>query len=322
MNKLGVNFRIAFTTFLVLIAATEAGLRLAGPKLQDRWPAGLVSLPLLRDLLEQPPAPGTKTLLVLGDSVFYGSALREHGVADWRDLTPPAFLRRDLAGRGWRVLSLSADGLEGPDLERLLRQGLGARPDAVVVELNYRMLAAEAAAGPKAVSRPWLDGGDPLDGLRRGCALFRYAEWAQARLFEPSLKDWMKGLVGRAFVTDAGNADQNAALLGMKLTPYYGAPVAAPDHEGLRALARLPELAAAGGAKTLFFLTPQNLALVADYLNAEAYRANLSRLRGALGPDYRDWSARRGQGAFYDHCHFDPTGNKELATWIENALNL
>ena len=35
---------------------------------------------------------------------------------------------------------------------------------------------------------------------------------------------------------------------------------------------------------------------------------------------YRDWADRKPAGHFLDHCHLDPTGNEDLARWMEEEL--
>lgn len=313
-------YKTAFLTLAALLLLSEAFLALTGSRLL-RAPLGarLVSEPLLKQRLRALADPAPKTLLLLGDSVLWGSALRERGIRDWRTQTPGSAVAQALPA-DWRLVELSADGLMLPDLEALLERGLALKPAAVVLELNYRMLGPDAPH-----SRPWLDpqakpGFDAEEALRRHWRLFRFGELASATLFDPSLKDVLSGVVDRIFGTEA-DEDGRQALLDLKLQPYYSSPAQADSHPALQALRRISTRLREAQVPAFVFLTPQNLERVEDLLDRPAYDANRKALaRAAQGLRYADWSNRRPkQGAFLDHCHFDAAGNAELGRWIAEA---
>src|SRR5258708_5987353 len=211
-----IHYRLSFLTFLALLLGSE--LLLYGFKSAywaRPWRHELVSQELLEDRLRalEQSRHSTK-VLVLGDSVFYGSALRQRNLMGWRNLTPVAFLVKEASWKGAQCLDFSADGLYPLDMEALLNAGLGLKPDAVVLELNYRMFSPEALSGPKAFSRkwlrPWLGPAVPLQDeppqkleerleqglastLRKHWMLYRYSELASQLLWQPSLNEVFAG---------------------------------------------------------------------------------------------------------------------------------
>ncbi len=291
----------------------------------------LVSKALLErrlDALRQAGPDKKKTLLFLGDSVAWGSALREKGLPNWQQQTPGAYLEGGLSP-DWRLVELSADGLYATDLAALLDMGLRLDPDAVVVELNYRMLGPDSDAGPKSYSRPWLDPSRvrtfdqrTQDQVVAHWALFRDAEWAAALLFVPSLRDTLARRVDAVFPAEEEDEDGKQALLDLKLRPYYAIGPQDTAHAGLRAVAQIAGALQKRKGPSLVFLTPQNLGRVGDYLDKDAFKKNKGLFAAAGGKTFRDWSQRPPQGAFLDHCHLDGPGNQGLATWILKDLGL
>jgi hypothetical protein len=275
---------------------------------------------------------------MLGDSVLYGTALREHGIKAWRDQTPAAYLQ-GLSGSP-PVLNLSDEGLYPEDLLALAGAARGLKLKAAVVELNYRMLDHEAGEPAKALTRPYLQAYLPpeFQGLSTAAAsslgmdsvsawvegnwrLLRYAEaWGEMSLpggTKRLLSDWVAGHFPSQ---DGVDAD---VLLDMKIRPYYDAPAAGPQHRGLQALNALALRLSKLGVPVLVFLTPQNLERVADFLDPAALkqnRATLARCFQRPGIRYRDWSAERPGGTFLDHCHLDAAGNRALALRIAAEL--
>ena len=339
MKNQSIDFRVAFATLALLLALTEALLGVWSPRYwQQGRHAALVSESLLQDRLRalapQPQRHAERSLLVLGDSVLWGSALREHGVPAWRDKTPGAFVEAGLP-EGWRLLEFSADGLMPADMEALLERGLALKPQAVVLQWNYRMLAAAAPARPglapgSPFSRPWLDAQEPSpawdehagDFLRRHWSALRYSELAAFLLFQPTLKGALeRGL--DALFPKASDPDAEEAMLDMKIRPYYEASALAPDAPALEALRRMSARLRQAGIPSLVFLSPQNEVRISGVLNRPAYAANRRLLAAAAkGLPYRDWSSRKIEGSFLDHCHLDEAGNRGLAQWILGELKL
>ena len=133
----------------------------------------------------------------------------------------------------------------------------------------------------------------------------------------------MQRQAARLFPARAVDPDLAAALLDLKIRPDYQA--AAPAGQPVwRALRRLAATLPRPGRKVLVFLCPQNLERVGPLLDPAAWKANRAELRrvfgGRPGLVYQDWAERRPAGAFLDHCHLDPEGNRALAGWIAEAL--
>lgn len=322
---------------LALCLATELGLRLAAPALwRDPAVTEAVSVPLLQDRLDALAASSRPAVIFLGDSISYGSALREHGVAGWRRKTPPADLRRRLAAQGWDVDSFAFDGAFPLDLEALFDAAVSSLPQAkaVVLQLNYRMLSADAGGmarpflarwspdPPAAPGPAWVDAAALR--LRQGWAAYRYAELASYCAFQPSLGALLQRQAARVFPPQEQDSDMADALLDLKIRPDYQAPAPAPAHKGWQALRRLAVELPKGGRKVFVFLSPQNLDRVEGLLDPEAWKANRAALKALFGSApgivYRDWAQRPPAGAFLDHCHLDPEGNEALAGWIAEEL--
>ena len=340
-----IQWRVSFLTLAGLWAASELALRCASPLIWAALPHNEpLSRALFADRLRTVAAQrqGKKLCVALGDSVFYGSAMREKGLAHWPDQTPTACLRRSL-GPGWVLLDLSADGVEPMDLLAMLHAAAPLKPDTVVLELNIRMLAKDAGDWPGCMSRPWLWDWMPADtglpppparqdfekrafarmqeGLTRVSAVARYAELAHALLFQPTAKDVYAGEV-KSWMPGDQELDPDL-LLDMKIRPYYDAPAADPAHLGLRSLAPLAREIQSLHAAQLVFLTPQNLARVAEFLNPAGFKRNRAQLLEpfrAAGLRSVDLAEAMPAPRFLDHCHLDPLGNQQLAEKILEEL--
>lgn len=345
-----VDWRWAFLTLLTCWISLEIGLRLGSDRIwTSLGHSDPLSSALLRDRIAafQKAREGKKLCVTLGDSVFFGSALREKGYASWSRLTPPALLREKL-GPDWVLLDLSADGLQIPDIYALLQAAAPLKPDAVVVELNLRMLAVGGDGSPGDLSRPWLAAWLPAstlatlpprpaldfekhsflrmhDTLTSTSAVFRYAELARDLLFQPSFKELAAKKI-KAWMPEPDDADSGMQnnLLNMKIRPYYAGPPAGPRHAGRMALIPLALALKVGGSKTFVFLTPQNLLRVADYLDRPAFAANRAALKAPFDEaavPYQDLAQWVPPGRFLDHCHLDPQGNAALADKIYRGLH-
>ena len=323
----------------VALAVTEAALRLGQAAFWRGQRAGaLVSSPLLDDRLAALAAPHTrKRLLLLGDSVLAGSALREHAVPLWRARVVGARMAASPAWQGWDVRDFSADGLYPADLAALESAAGAFRPDAVAVELNYRMFCDAAGQSASAYSRPWLaaraDGSAraPADldqgldsALAGACFVYRYAALARDWCWQPSMNDVLAAFVARCFPRKATGVPADALLLDLRIRPYYQAPAMGPGHLGLAALRALARDLRRRQVPVLVFLTPQNHARIDGMLDRRAWAFNRSAVAAAFaGPGLRfcDWSDRRPPGGFLDHCHPGPEGCGALADWITRELN-
>jgi hypothetical protein len=319
-------------------ALLELGLRLSNSQIWAALPhCEPISPALLSDRLHAAAQQrqGKKLCLAIGDSVFFGGAMREKGIPAWSQKTPVSYLRQKL-GSGWVVLDLSADGLEAMDMWALLHAARPLSPDAVVVELNLRMLAADASQWPGCMSRPWLGAWLPKDcpipapqpasgfekeafermhgALTDSSVVARYAELARALLFQPSARDRCAAGV-KAMMPGDAELDPDD-LLDMKIRPYYDSPGAGPGHFGRRALEGMAAEIKGMHVAGLVFLTPQNFRRVAGFLDQSGLTLNRNSLARAFHSKeipYRDLSQAMPEGHFLDHCHLDPQGNWELA---------
>ena len=334
----------ALTGFLLLLGASEAFSRLAAGSglLYRRFDlsGALTSLPELRDRIRWIGAHEHPVVL-LGDSILGGSALSEHGVADARRKTIPAFLAALEGPNGRFVQSLGADGLLLPDLEAIGREVPRARPEDVLVLLNFRMFSREFQDGPKAASRDFLVPDLPGGGPRRESAetartqrlsaracehwvLFRTAMLLRPLWYFPTQRDFFRRLEAR-LVQESVDRDLQEAALRLKVAPYYQDAWEQPS----LAFASLDRLLAGllrSDTRVTVVLTPQN----PDFVEAgspEVVSNNRRLLRAFLQAReapalrYLDWSDRYPAGDFLDHCHLGVAGNetyaRDLARLIE-----
>jgi hypothetical protein len=338
-----INWRLSFITCLLCWVALEFIVTFEAPRVWGKMKhCEPISKALLKDRLAATGVlrQGKRLCVVLGDSVFYGSALREKGLASWASQTPPAYLREQL-GPDWLVLDLSADGLQILDLLALLRATSSLKPDAVALELNMRMLAPEAGSPPACMSRPWLaewlGAEQPVfraasvekrsferlhDALTRISAVVRYAELARYQLFQPSAKDLSAAAVKARM--PGGEELESDVLLDMKIRPYYAGPKADEFHLGRKALGPLAREIKKLNSTAFVFLTPQNLERISEFLDREAWKANRASFalpfRNAK-IDYADLAQSMSPVLFLDHCHLIPQGNALLATTISKRLH-
>ena len=342
-----IDWRISFLTLGICWLALEIALRLASPVIWDKLThSEPLTAALLKDHLSalSPSRRQDKRLcVVLGDSVFYGSALREKSVPNWSQKTPPAYLRQSL-GPEWLVLDLSADGLNPLDMAALLSATASLKPDALVIELNLRMLSVADGKAPGCMSRPWLASWLPAElkaaslgsgqantekklfakieeTLGGGSAIFRYATLARAILFEPSMKALAAKKVKE--LMPGGEEVDASVLLDMKIRPYYSGPAAGTEHLGLQGLSLLAKEIPNLGSKSLVFITPQNLNRVADFLDKRTWDANLRSLSAPFVKakiPFKNFSLAMPEPRFLDHCHLDDQGNQELASLILQEL--
>lgn len=342
-----IDWRLSFLALALCWSAFEAGLRLAAPGFWRALPhSEPLSAALLKDRLRA-FAPGQRgghrLCVVLGDSVLYGSALREKAFPAWEQKTPPALLRAGL-GPEWMVLDLSADGLQPLDMAALMAAAAPLKPEAVVLELNLRMLAPDGGKAPGSMSRSWLAAWLPDDtrqalaaaaradtekklfaaienSLNGASALFRYSALTRAILFEPGMKALAAGKVHE--LMPGGEEMDPSDLLDFKIRPYYRGPAAAENHQGRLGLALLAAQLKALPARSFVFVTPQNLERVSGFLDKQAWDLNLRSLRDPfrkLSIPCRDFSLSLPAERFLDHCHLDPAGNQALADKILEAL--
>jgi hypothetical protein len=101
---------------------------------------------------------GAKVVL-LGDSVVYGSRLERH-TTQWRDGSLDANLRREPAIKSLAadvlVMNLGMNGALPVDQNDVLRLLTGARVDLLIMSVNLRSFSGDFADAASTRSRPWL----------------------------------------------------------------------------------------------------------------------------------------------------------------------
>lgn len=291
----------------------------------------LVSLPELRDRLAyytQQPFP----VCVLGDSVAGASALIEHRTPDAEAHSLTRRLQAHFETQGRHLFSLSADGLLVPDIASIVTELDAARPEGVLILLNYRMFAPEFQteavvsraflernAGPERFSESPASLSATVDGLaQQYSALFRSTQLFKSLWYFPSQKDFFQRQLER-WIPASGDADIAEAALKLKVAAYYRNVSWQTDTPAFRALGRLLERLDGLHVPARIVFTPQNTAFLNDLLDPALFRHNRAVLdefvhaHAGAETAYVDWAERYPARRFLDHCHLTAEGNDQYA---------
>ncbi len=322
---------------LTLILASELGLRWAArqPAFHALFQEQLPSREVLQDRLKAYARDPRPLIVLMGDSVFFGSGMHAHQVPRWKKHTVSAYLRQELPS--YAVLDLSLDGLLPWDACALYREVQRLQPAFFLFEFNYRMWADKFRDPSAAFSRPWLAtvlpatlspvsptlslGDRILSHLRRVSYLFRYSECARSALFFPSREEtfnqWLRVLLPARSLRENMDAD---ILLQLKIKPYYLASPLSEKAMPLQALRWLRADLEEHHVPYMAFSTPQNLELIQDLYAEPSFNANLKQIAGVFAHPtqspkgrYVDLLKEYPSAAFYDHCHLTPEYNARLA---------
>lgn len=320
--------------FFLLLAISEVMLYAikSHPGFYRMFHHNLASRELLNDYLktyQQQPVD----VAVLGDSVFFGSGLRAHQVAQWPDYTIACQLSEQMAAG--HVLDLSLDGLLIADYLAIYRQMREkVKPEWLIVNINYRMLADQVRQAGQEHSRLWLKPDRPKTGfstvtfLRSCWQLFRFSEAWKQDIFFPSREEALSGLLKKILPEKSWKTDDDRALmLKLRLKSYYYSSVLEPPAALLNDLETLIKLMVEDRQAFVLFFTPQNSAYIDDIVNHAAYEKNRQLLAALTGPYvngkqfvYLDWAGKYNEEAFFDHCHLKPGYNRQLAAALLEVI--
>jgi hypothetical protein len=244
------------------------------------------------DYLKAQAHGSSKKILILGDSVLYGSGLLANHARHWRQNTVAAFMRQVLGEA--RVVDLSMDGLLPTDYLALYQKIRKHPPEWLVLNFNYRMLAEKYRQGREAISRIWLCSNLPqekfefgihpkpsdqvLDTLQRYSLLFRFAGAVRSSLFFPTREEAFTRLLKR-FLPDSAFTKplDPEMLLKLKLKPYYYSSEFSSQDYQVKAMLLLIRQFKTDKQKFFVFFTPQNLEFIQDIYQSEIFERNVQR---------------------------------------------
>ncbi len=302
----------------------------------------IASREVLRDIIKAHARGDKPVILILGDSVVYGSGMHAHQVDRWREQTLPAFLEKKL--EDYTVIDVSMDGSLPLDYLALYQHARELDVAWVILNLNYRMFSNKYQEGPQAISRVWLledlppnpfqlvyqppTGDRILQGLRKVSLLFRYSEAMRSSIFFPTREEkfnqWLKTLLPARALREP---EDQELLLKLKIKPYYFTREIGENNVSLLAARLLLKQMEREGQNYIVFFTPQNLEFIEEIYNQEAFAYNLQyiqdQLRSHDEPEnfrYYNWSALYPTPAFYDHCHLTPQYNEKLAQALAESV--
>ncbi len=302
----------------------------------------IASREVMQDIIKTYSRSTKPIILIMGDSVVYGSGMQAHSVRQWREHTIPAFLSQKL--EDYTVIDISMDGSLPLDYLALYQLSRRLKVEWVILDINYRMFSRKYQEGSKALSRMWLQGDVPevpfdlkcdftvgdhiLMQSQKVSLLFRYSEALRNSIFFPTREEkfnqWLRMLLPARAIREPEDKDM---LLKLKIKPYYFTPAMDESNVSLQALSIFLEQMRIQQQKYMVFFTPQNMEFIEEIYAEEAFTKNMKYIQDTLQDDtapnkyrYFDWSGKYPAPAFYDHCHLLPRYNEKLAQALADEV--
>lgn len=283
--------------------------------------------------------PSRDYLILLGDSIAYsGPGAPTQTIAYYLEEWGRS------QGRPWRVYNLGEPAMKAGDLYALLLMlaGQGIPLKRIVLNLTYfqffphppgeswvrwlgddlRRLDPAAWQEAHGYENPRPSLTDRLtNGLLQQLALYRYRDVLRTRLLTAAR------LQESQEVLDVRPWTEKPYLRELMKEPIYQRyvdPTPFPmDQTNPGALLMRRFLARARESQLLVFFSPVNQGLMAPWVKAPGYRANLARIDAFFAPEgarYVNWEGALPDGLFTDHVHLTPEGYRLLAQSIGQRL--
>jgi lysophospholipase L1-like esterase len=344
---------------VLVIAVVDVVLRFAVPatgldrqRVDIQSPSTLyVKLEALRQF------KGTK-IVVLGDSLIFGRAMRDKGDKDWQEHTLSSQLQRDLTekypDRPVMVSNLGMNGTLPADLEQLVRIVTPLKPDLIIFDLSLRSFSRDFGSDGDA-TRNWLsdlrispNGHYAATSSRAGLEalirdqmvnhwyFYRIRDLLQTLLFggQPvtlftgarnAIDDWFK--TGAKAKTDRGQGDLDDIVLLMRSRSRYANIDLAADNPQRQALDRLLQRLSTEDQAAIIFYATENPQLLPQLLPPPKFEDLQRQLAEIITPAT---SARRvfvgplsifSPGNFIDHVHLNRNGYERLSRELGRRAN-
>jgi lysophospholipase L1-like esterase len=293
---------------------------------------------------------GTK-IVVLGDSLVFGRAMRDKGDKDWQEHTLSSDLQRDLArkypDRPVMVSNLGMNGTLPVDLEQLVRIVTPLKPDLIIFDLSLRSFSRDFGSDGDAATRNWLrdlrinpNGSYAAASSRTGLEgfiqdqmvnywyFYRIRDFLQTLLFggQPvtfftdarnTMDDRFK--TGAKAKTDQGQGDLDDIVLLMRARSRYTNIDLAADNPQRQALDRLLQRLSAEDQAAIIFYATENPQMLPQLLPRPKFDDLQRQLAEIITPAT---SSRRvfvgplsifSAGNFIDHVHLNKDGYERLS---------
>jgi hypothetical protein len=342
MNYQLVMKSLIVCCLLLLVVNFSIGIFKKEPAFYEFFNNQIPSQYVMRDLLDAYDKQPEKKIVIMGDSVMYGSGLFANGIKKWREATIPAYLRHYLPQ--YKIVDLSLDGCLLPDFLELYRYAKTINPEWIIIDLNYRMFASKYQTSESKLSRKWLGNKELISKSRfdwqmvnadyfmevgrKYSDLFRYAESLRGAVFFPSREERMNMFLKKILPSDNWQESiDNDVLLKLKIKPYYFSPELDEKVIAIQTLINLVRQLKNDHQKFIIFYTPQNLAFIEEVWEEASFRYNIQFVNQIFQSEvdqnqyhYYDWTNKYTAESFWDHCHLTPEFNRDMARELSQII--
>jgi lysophospholipase L1-like esterase len=287
-----------------------------------------------------------RRILVMGDSLALGEAMKAKGNLNWREQEIGSALGDALPSdtRPTLIMNLGMNGGLPADQARILEMLKGEKLDAVVSFISIRSFSGDFSKPDDAYSRKWFSqlqahptlgcitrSDTESSGLhlkqffRENLSLLRNSDLLQRVFFDTSLRNWLEaGLKAQGSKTPqtAANAETSPEVLLLARRRFLNISFQAP-HLQVAAIKEIREAVPMQTARTVFVYGQESSRNLPSLLNRQLYNQHRLSLATLLSPgcsvSYIDRLLMPPE-RYIDYVHVDSEGYKLMARAIGDSL--
>lgn len=292
--------------------------------------------------------PVSERVVLLGDSLILGKALRDAGIEEWRSQNLAAKLETRIGGgRPLELLNLGMNGALPADVERIVDAIAAIGAGGVVMDVNLRHFSADFTRPETTYSRSWLrsfsiDENGMLETPAEGGRLDAVADtlannwWLTYRL-RGQLRQLLLGASPYEAVRDVRDringlfrADDDPFGSELRLIlnarSRYESISLSRDNPQVRALTGLLRKLSEAGIPAVVFYATERPDVIAEITEPALHRERLAALEaivreaGGPGTVYVGPLETLPSEAFIDHVHVLPQGYEAYADALAPRL--
>ena len=286
-----------------------------------------------------------RKIIFLGDSLVYGRAMEEHGIANWRQHTVSAIMRDLIESENEEIptmlINLAMNGALPADLEKVSNLIAPLQPDLVVTDLSLRSFSTDFSDADTKYSRRWLDETklDP-EGIdnselssfanwferlaRKYWFLYKIRDFLQWRYLNGEPRMYVRNLKAklnnylRDVQPDVGSPMETMVLLFKARSRYRNISLISTNLQ-VRAFKRMLGGFNSRKQSAIFFYATENPDLLPKIVDIEAHNRNLGTLAsfvselGGITVRYIPPMTTLQSDMFLDHVHLNKDGYRLLA---------
>lgn len=275
-------------------------------------------------------------VIVLGDSLIVGRAMKIHGDKSWAQHTFTAQLQKRLREympeRNPLVMNLGLDGSVPADIEKVAMRVVECEPDLVVLDCSIRSFSEDFVSEESMITRPWLAPNDLSEELspagRFNCTVegylaaviqrvwyaYRIRDVIRSCLLGGTVKQGLQSLRDRYGVKSQVSGDDDDVLLLLKAKKRFSSIEINSVNPQMASLTRTLDMLSRAEVPVLLFYAredPQRLSAVID---DDKYRKLKSEMEACIGPHtsqnvlYHPGADTIPSECYLDHVHVDEIG--------------